>query len=772
MPDLTIDGLAVSVPKGTTVIEAAEAVGIVIPRLCWHKGLGPAGACRLCAVMFLEGPVAGVHMSCMTQAADGMVVDTGHPEALAFRRQVMEWLMANHPHDCPVCDEGGACLLQDVTIASGQVIRRFPGAKRTFRDQDLGPFVQQEMNRCIHCYRCARFYQEVAGYRDFGPMQNANRVFFGRFADGRLESPFSGNIIDLCPTGALTDKTARYKARPWETERAPSVCPHCALGCATTVIARNRELVRIEARENPNVNGFFLCDRGRFSHGFQTRADRPRQARVDGRATGMNAALAEAAARLRATVEGHGPASVACLGSVRATLETQAALASLARAAGWLGPAHFVTATEARANRAALDATSPRRGRSLAQLGEADAIVCLGVSPLFDAPLLALALRRAAGRGAMVLVADPRPVSLPLAFTHLPVAPRLLPGVLAVLAAPEAEAPALARSRLPLAPELWPLLIAANQALARAGQPMLVFAPGLAPVLPTDGRFGLFPVPRGPNAAGAALIETAGTPGLAEVAAAVASGRVKALLAVETDPLATQPSLAGLLPGLEALVVLDHLPTATARAATILLPTTTLFESGGTLCNNEGRMQRALPATAVGEPVSREGKGGHPPRDFARPLAGTDPRPAHALLTDLAETLGHTEALPLLALAGLDNLGAPAVPPPDEAVPDGPGLAVVWTEALFGTDELGRHGVLLGQPAGPPDMGLHADDAPALGLADGDPALLALGDRLAAVTVRLSRDMARGVAVLPRRPELAGAPAVLGPCDLRRQEAP
>ena len=163
MPKLVIDDREIEVPAGTKVIEAAERLGIMIPRFCYHPGLGSVGACRVCAVKFLEGPFKGVQMSCMIDAKDDMVVSTTDEEAVDFRQYVIEWLMLNHPHDCPVCDEGGHCLLQDMTVSGGHGIRRYLGMKRTYEDQYLGPLVQHEMNRCIHCYRCSRFYQEFSG---------------------------------------------------------------------------------------------------------------------------------------------------------------------------------------------------------------------------------------------------------------------------------------------------------------------------------------------------------------------------------------------------------------------------------------------------------------------------------------------------------------------------------------------------------------------------------------------------------------------------------
>ena len=264
MPTLKIDDREIQVPTGTKVIEAAERMGIVIPRFCYHPALGSVGACRVCAVAFTEGPVKGIQMSCMIDAQDGMVVSTTDAEAVDFRRHVIEWLMLHHPHDCPVCDEGGHCLLQDLTVAGGHGLRRYRGLKRTHNNQDLGPLVQHEMNRCIQCYRCSRYYQEFTGYRDLGVMGIGSRVYFGRSAPGMLESPFAGNLIDICPTGVYTDKPSRYIGRRWDYQRQPTVCIHCSLGCNLTASARYRQVVRHEARPNDEVNGHFICDRGRY----------------------------------------------------------------------------------------------------------------------------------------------------------------------------------------------------------------------------------------------------------------------------------------------------------------------------------------------------------------------------------------------------------------------------------------------------------------------------------------------------------------------------
>ncbi len=433
MPKLIIDNLEIEVPQGTKVIEAAEALGIIIPRFCYHPALGSLGACRMCAVKFLQGPVKGVEMSCMVEAGEGMVVSTTDAEAVDFRRQVIEWLMMNHPHDCPVCDEGGHCLLQDLTVAGGQGIRRFLGKKRTYDDQYLGPFIRHEMNRCIHCFRCRRFYQEFAGYRDFGALRIARHMYFGRFSDGPLESPFSGNIIDLCPTGVLTDKPSRYKGRRWEYERSPSLCIHCSLGCRVIASARYRELVRMEAGFSRRVNGYFICDRGRYGFDYANHPERPRRARIGREEVSLDQALQAAAQRLSRIIQTGGPRAVAGQGSGRSSLETQGMLKCLSRRQGWSDPAYLVDPFREKTVRMAVSRLDKRVAVSLREIEQSDFILVIGADPEQEAPLLSLTLRQAFRKGASIFVIDPRPVFLPLTFEHLPVTPDDLDLCLAVL---------------------------------------------------------------------------------------------------------------------------------------------------------------------------------------------------------------------------------------------------------------------------------------------------------------------------------------------------
>jgi NADH-quinone oxidoreductase subunit G len=272
MPRIYVDGRAYDVAEGQNLLQACLSLGLDLPYFCWHPVLHSVGACRQCAVKQFkdENDQRGkIVMACMTPASEGTRISIDDPQAREFRASIIELLMANHPHDCPVCDEGGECHLQDMTVMTGHVHRRFRFHKRTHRNQDLGPFVAHEMNRCIACYRCVRFYNEYAGGRDLGVFGWHNDVYFGRESDGVLENEFSGNLVEVCPTGVFTDKTlSRHYTRKWDLETAPSICVHCGLGCNIIPGARYGELRRIRNRYNGEVNGYFLCDRGRYGYEF------------------------------------------------------------------------------------------------------------------------------------------------------------------------------------------------------------------------------------------------------------------------------------------------------------------------------------------------------------------------------------------------------------------------------------------------------------------------------------------------------------------------
>lgn len=809
MPNLIIDDLPIDVPAGTKVIEAAEQLGIIIPRFCYHKALGSVGACRMCAVKFLQGPFKGVQMSCLIDAQDGMVVSTTDEEAVAFRKFIIELLMLNHPHDCPVCDEGGQCLLQDMTVAGGHGLRRYLGRKRTYRDQNLGVFIAHEMNRCIHCYRCSRFYQEFAGYRDLGPTQIANRVYFGRFEDGQLESPFSGNLVDLCPTGVYTDKPARFQGRRWDFERRPSLCIHCSLGCNTIANARYRAIVRVEARFNDAVNGYFICDRGRFGFSYANHPERPRRARINGKECPIEDAVQAAGKKLVDIVRRAGPNAIACLGSRRSSIETQSLFKHLCQLMQWREPDYFLDPLLKKRVRSAISQLDSRVAVSLRQVETADFILAVGVDPLGEAPMLALAMRQAQRKEATIAVIDPRPVSLPFSFEHLAVPTWEMNGCLKLLmeeATRKEDEKGAARDRVaaeegrlgdnPSSAEIRRQITKLAASLQASQNPVLICGTDIVPeaapavvgacaraVLEEKGKCGLFYVLPGANAFGAGLLSTANDHAFLDTVGAIERGEVKALIAVEADPFERFPDRSRLdqaLAKLELLLVLDYVPSPMVQQAHIFLPTSTLFETGSTFINQEGRIQMAQPVYHGGMPVSQVSGGGHPPRVYAGGLPGGEPKPAWQLLIDLAGALslaieaGAIEnPLSLVAdahplLVGLKNTSSPldgvrclpnvadAEPAPADKGPGvGPGteneLQLLFVDSIFGAEELSQYADVIHQVEGEPCLYMHTQDAGRLGFAEGDRVLLTLDAGAIETRVSLSQSMAPGTLVLPRR---------------------
>jgi len=603
MPRLIIDDIEVDAAEGSSVLEAAATVGITIPHFCWHPALGKAGACRVCAVKLVDGPVKGLQMSCMLPVQEGMVVSTTDPEAVALRRHVIEWLMINHPHDCPVCDEGGECQLQDFTIAGGHGIRRFGGPKRTHVNQELGPYIEHEMNRCIQCYRCVRFYQEYGGGSDFGVMGSAGRVYFGRFADGMLESPFSGNLVDICPTGVFTDKTARFRARYWDYDMAPSVCPGCSLGCNITPVARYRELLKIVARQSDKVNGWFICDLGRFAPKEVNAAERPRIPLLAGAEVGRDEALDTLLRRINEVVELYGEGSIAVVGSARLALEGAALLPLLAGylAAGAL--CYFTSEQESRATLAAVACLTKDNAASMTDVMNADCIAIYDCDLREEGPMMLLAVRQAWRRGAPVL----------LVGEHSPLAQAQAVGIEAVQLHYMEEAPLAIFDR--------PVVISGTKKSS----------PEVIGMLDRAGARLAFMLP-GPNACAAALLSA--DHGGVSLEAALASGRVKGIIAVEAD------IPAELLIGVPFVAAMDWRSTPTVRAAEIVLPTAAWVETVGTYVNNEGRAQRFSRVMQPGLPILGLDPAGHPPRVHGSEPPGGNVLPAWRLLAELIGLAG------------------------------------------------------------------------------------------------------------------------------------
>jgi NADH-quinone oxidoreductase subunit G len=272
--NLTIDGVPVGVPKGTLVIEAAKQAGVLVPHYCYHPGLPVAGVCRMCLVEIEKQPKLAI--ACATQVAEGMVVKTQSPQARSARTGVLELLLINHPLDCPICDQAGECELQDFTFQEGRPATRYSPeyAKRFNPVEDFGPDVLYVPNRCILCTRCVRFMEDIAQEPVLNVSERGDRAYIGIHPEARLDHPWAGNVVDLCPVGSLLSKDFLHKARAWELDKTASVCTGCSQGCNVALDTRENVVVRVRPRPNLDVNRYFICDHGRMNYRWMNRGDR------------------------------------------------------------------------------------------------------------------------------------------------------------------------------------------------------------------------------------------------------------------------------------------------------------------------------------------------------------------------------------------------------------------------------------------------------------------------------------------------------------------
>lgn len=631
MATIEIDSVQYQVEAGESLLSVCLALGLDLTYFCWHPSLGSVGACRQCAVMQYQSPEdkkGRLVMACMTPVTDGMRISLQAEQARQFRSDNIELLMINHPHDCPVCEEGGECHLQDMTLMSGHTVRRYRGKKRTHKNQYLGPFINHEMNRCIACYRCVRFYDDYAGGKDLQVFSIHNNVYFGRFEDGTLENEFSGNLVEVCPTGVFTDRTfsARY-TRKWDLQTAPSVCAHCGLGCNTAPGERYGELRRIVNRYNGEVNGYFLCDRGRFGYGFVNSPDRILKPRIHDR---MDITIDEAEQKLRDWLTD----SAIGIGSPRASLEANFALRSR------VGEENFYLGlddNEQTLLEAIVDImrSGGIRSPSLREVEQADAVLILGEDVTHSAPRLALSLRQSVRNAAFDRVRNlkiapwlDKPVReqqidhrSPL-FIASVCATRLDDAATATYrGGPEDVARlgfAIAHSLDPQAPEpaglnddARALAVTIADHLRQAKRPLVVSgtasanlaiieaAYNVAKALPAQDRQLTFTVPES-NSLGLAMM---GGKRLQQAFERVhAAGRV---IILENDLYRRAPvwDVDAFLQAAQQVAVIDCLNSRTAEKATLLLPAATFAESDGTLINNEGRAQRYFQVYPAPEPV-------------------------------------------------------------------------------------------------------------------------------------------------------------------------
>lgn len=631
MAKITVDGRVVEVRDGGNLLQAALEAGSDLPYFCWHPDLGSVGACRQCAVKQYanaDDKRGRIVMACMTPVTDGAIFSIDDPEVKEFRGEVVEWLMTNHPHDCPVCEEGGECHLQDMTVMTGHRERRFRFDKRTHENQDLGPFVKHEMNRCIACYRCVRYYKDYAGGEDLGVFAQHNNVYFGRHESGTLESAYAGNLIEVCPTGVFTDKPfSKIYSRKWDMRGAPSVCTHCSVGCSTILNERAGKVRRTLNRYNDEVNRYFLCDRGRFGHGYMNAASRLRSAGyvMDERMTPVPSAQA-----LTRFAEFAAEGGVFAVGSGRASVESNLALRKLVGAGqystGWAEPMHGATTRAVEILR-----STPARVATLEQIEHSDGVLLLGEDISATAPRLSLAVyqtqREAFNKladanrlphwleapvrtlGAETLaplyIATPTPVgelekAAMMSIRALPddaarlgfaVACRIddtLPGVEGLSEDETNRAIGIADA---LMAAERPVVISGTQYASLA---LLEAAAAVSGALASKGKdVGLALVLPEANAMGVAML---GGMSLDSLREKIAAGTINTLVVMEADlsRQLTTTAFEALVSGVKHLVVIDHSVTPTAEKAELVFPAAAVSESGGTMVSMEGRAQRYL----------------------------------------------------------------------------------------------------------------------------------------------------------------------------------
>jgi NADH-quinone oxidoreductase subunit G len=623
---IEVDGKPTAIHKGAMIIEAADAIGIYIPRFCYHRKLTVAANCRMCMVEVEMGgkPVMKGLPACATPVSEGMKVQTRSKLALQYQRDVMEFLLINHPLDCPVCDQGGECELQDIALGFGRSVSRFTEGKRAVPDENIGPLIATKMTRCIHCTRCIRFEREIAGGHDFGAMSRNDDMQVGTYIGKAMETELSGNIIDVCPVGALTDKVFQFKARPWELIAKPSIGYHDALGPNVWLHTKRGKVLRVVPRENEAINECWLADRDRYSHQGLEAADRLGVPEVKRDGTWHQVSWEEALAAAAAALRAQAGDELGILVHPATSNEEGDLLRRLARALGTghldhrLRQLDFSDHAVARPFEISVPATE-----------HVGAALLIGSNLRHEMPLFNHRIHQASKRGARIYAVNP--VHFDFNYTlagEEVVAPSAMQGALLSLARAAVAAGATA-------PAAWEAAIAAasmeegdgetiaalKQAAASDGGAVVVFGEvavthphaaalrALAKFIcsATGARYDELPV--GANAIGLARVGVVPGAGGLDAQAMLARPRSAYLLCgVEPpDDCADGAAALAALRGAQHVVACSAFAGEALReVATVLLPIALLPEMDGTLVNVDG-LQQAVAAGAKPPAEARPG---------------------------------------------------------------------------------------------------------------------------------------------------------------------
>jgi NADH-quinone oxidoreductase subunit G len=770
---LEIDGRTLQAPKGAMLIDVADEANIRIPRFCYHKKLSVAANCRMCLVEVEKAPKP--MPACATPVMEGMKVHTRSPLAIAAQKGTMEFLLINHPLDCPICDQGGECELQDVAMGYGESVSRYTEAKRVVQDRDIGPLIETEMTRCIHCTRCVRFGEEIAGVRELGATGRGEHMRIGTFVEHTVSHELSGNVIDLCPVGALTAKPSRYRARAWEYRQAPSVAAHDGVGSNVFVHTHNGRVMRVVPRENEAVNETWISDRDRFSYTglyAQDRLTRPR-VKVDG--SWQDATWEDALARVAEGLRDTAPARIGALLSPSLTVEELYLAQKVLRGLGVTDIDHRLDQLDFSDDAQA--PLFPGLGSSIEDLERADAVLLVGCNPRREQPLLAHRLRKAGLKGARVstvgthlldltyptdaqLFGDTRSQVLGLAGVAAQLAaagkklPKVLADVVAAAATDDADtleaqrriADALARGHQ------THVLVGAEAVASPAFAALRALAGWIA--RSTDARLGYLPA--GANAAGAWLagcvphrgVGGAATTAGADVRTMLEQGRDAFVLAgIDPERDFADPRLA--LQALDTaglVVALGAFASPELEAvADVLLPVATAFETSGTLVSAEGRWQ-SFRATATAPGEVRPGWKVWRVLGNLLNVRGTDHMDSRAVRDELKAALPQQEFSTEIDLR-LAQVGVPAA---------ANGLVRMQVRGLYSCDPLVRRAApLQDSPEGRRAEAVFVHPQSAGSQADGSRVRMRQGRDDAELTLVLDDAIPVGVAVT-----VAGAPAL------------
>ncbi|MGB7588584.1 MAG: NADH-quinone oxidoreductase subunit NuoG, partial [Solirubrobacterales bacterium] len=609
---LIIDGREIVATEGEMLHDAARRGDIEIPVFCYEPKLGnPVGACRMCLVE-VEG-IPKLQTSCSTPVRDGMVVHTRTDEVKEAQNAVVEFLLVNHPLDCPVCDKGGECPLQDISMGWGPGKSRFTDPKRHFeKPLPLSPLVAIDRERCILCYRCVRFSQEVSEDAQLQLLERGDRTYVGTFDERPYIAPFHGNITDLCPVGALTNYTYRFRARPWDIEQAGSVCTLCPSQCNVKFTVRDEQVKRVLARDNSEVDDGWLCDRGRYGFGMFAAEERVKGPRLrSGEEIAWPEAIAAAADILRTA----GSATAAIVGD--ASNEEGYLVQRIMREALDSPDVESRTATGPGRDML-LRLSRPELSARVGDIDDADAILVIGTDPLHSSPILDLRIRKAMRRnGARLALATDHPTALDggaeAATRYAPGGATLFLSELAACLRLSSESGTAA----PIADVLRgakTVVVVWGERIGREGDGAVRALLDVAAALELAGAegSGLLEIPEIANArglrevgclpdAGPGLSETTTGKSSEQIRAALESGELKSVLLFGVDPLRDFPDSEAwdsALTAADQVIAFSLFENATTAKADIVFPLETHAEKDGTVTHPEGRLQRVRPSAA------------------------------------------------------------------------------------------------------------------------------------------------------------------------------